>query len=200
MNDSEFEDEYQPDWSEGEDMEQVKSKGEGITVEINSYAMERIETAAAAGVRQQLAARIDAIIQEEIATIVETKLAEAVGAMAEKAILEYLTRPRPKTNSWGEQIGGGTMTLSEMIPQKVEGYLNESVKSDGTPVRDHYDRKGSETRLDWIVNKSVRDELNIATKKAAADVTEKAKQVVAAHVGRFVAEQMIPQIEINGRA
>jgi hypothetical protein len=55
------------------------------------------------------------------------------------------------------------------------------------------------TRLEFLLNKQVRDELTIATKEAANKVTEEAKKVVAAHVGRFVAEQMIPQIEV-GRA
>lgn len=186
------------DFANGADMvEQSKPTGDGITVQINQYAMERIEAAAAAGVRQELSARMDKVIQGEIADIVSVKLQEVVGRLAEETILAYLTKPRPRTNAYGEPVSGTPMTIADQIPAKVESWLAEKLNSRGDRA-DHYS-KDSVTRLEFLLNKQVRDELTIATKEAAASVTEQAKKVVAAHVGRFVAEQMIPQIEV-GRA
>jgi len=186
------------EWGNGEDMmEQSKTTGEGITVQINQYAMERIETAAAAGVRQELSARLDKVIQDEIAEIVSEKLQEVVGKIAEETILAYLTKPRPRTNAYGETVSGTPMTIADQIPQKVESWMAEKLNSRGERA-DHYAKDGM-TRLEFLLNKQVRNELTVATKEAATKVSEEAKKVVAAHVGRFVAEQMIPQIEI-GRA
>lgn len=189
---------YEPDWSEGQDMTDTKAAGDGITVQINQGAMERIEMAAAAGLRQEISKRLDKLISDEISGIVEERLAEVVGSLAEKTIIEYLTKPRPRTNTYGEAISGSEITIADQIPGKVEAWLSERVERDGT--RSSYRSNDKLTRLDWIVSKFVTDELNVATKKAAADVTDQAKKVVAAHVGKFVAEQMIPQIELNGAA
>jgi hypothetical protein len=186
------------DWENGADMvEDTKATGDGITVQINQYAMERIEAAAAAGVRQELSARIDKLIQGDIADVIAEKLQEVVGKLAEETVLAYLTKPRARTNHYGEPISGTPMTIAEQIPAKVEAFLADKLNSRGERA-DHYD-KGAMTRLEFLLNKQVRDELTIATKEAANKVTEEAKKVVAAHVGRFVAEQMIPQIEV-GRA
>lgn len=188
-------DEYEPD---GEEMvDEVKTAGSGIKVDIAGYALERIETAVVAGVRGAISDKIERMIQGEIADLVAVKLEEAIGKLSEDAIMAYLTKPRSKTNAYGEPTGG-TMTLGEQIPEKIEQYLSDKVNSEGRKA-DYYDKK-AQTRLDWYVNKLVRDELDIATKKAAADVSEQAKKVVAAHVGRFVAEQMIPQIDVSKSA
>jgi hypothetical protein len=189
-------DDYEP---EGEEMvDTSKATGDGITVQINQYAMERIEIAAMAGVRQELSNKLDKLIAGEIADIVSAKLEEVVGKMAEEVVMGYLTKPRPRTNAYGEQVSGTPMTIAEQIPQKVESWLSERVGNDGRRA-DHYDKKAT-TRLEHIINKEVQDQLTIATKAAASQVSEQAKKVVAAHVGRFVAEQMIPQIDVSKSA
>jgi len=190
--------EYYEDELEGEEMvDTTKANGDGITVQINQHAMERIEIAAMAGVRQELSAKIDKLISAEIADIVSERLQEVVGKLSEETILAYLTKPRPRTNQWGEQVSGTPLTIADQIPQKVESWLGEKVNSRGERS-DHYDKSGV-TRLEYMLNKQVRDELDVATKAAASKVSEEAKKVVAAHVGRFVAEQMIPQIEVGRR-
>lgn len=192
---SEFYDDNE-DWQNGEDMEQTKVTGEGITVHINASAIERIECAAAAGLRQHISAKIDKVIADEISSVVEEKLAEVIGNLAEETILSYLTKSRPRTNAFGERVSGTPITISDQIPQKVESWLGENVNPRDGSRSDRYDKNGI-SRLEYLINKQVRDELDVATKAAASTVTEQAKKVVAAHVGRFVAEQMIPQIEIG---
>ncbi|RTE91878.1 hypothetical protein [Bradyrhizobium sp. LVM 105] len=187
-------DEYEPEAEEM--MDSAKPTGDGIKVEINQYAMERIEAACMAGVRQEISRKIETIIEENIREIVEERLQSVVGKLAEESILKYLTEPRPRTNSWGEKVSGTPMTISDQIPDKVAGYLAEHVDRDGRPDRSY----GKVTRLDWIISKFVTTELEVATKTAANQVSEQAKKVVAAHVGRFVAEQMIPQIDVSKTA
>jgi hypothetical protein len=185
---------YHSEQKTEEDMvDTSKATGDGITVNVNQHAMERIEIAAMVGVREEISKKISVIIEDEIRDIVEQKLGEVVGKLAEDTILEYLTKPRPRTNAWGEKVGGSPMTIAEQIPEKVSGYLAEHVDREGRPDRSY----GKITRLDWMLGKFVTTELEIATKQAANDVSEQAKKVVAAHVGRFVAEQMIPQIDVS---
>jgi len=188
---------YEDQEPEADEMlESAKPTGDGIKIEINQYALERIESACMAGVRQEISRKIDALIEENIREIVEERLGTVVGKMADDAILEYLTKPRPRTNAWGEKVSGTPMTISEQIPDKVANYLAEHVDRDGRPDRSY----GKVTRLDWTISKFVTTELDVATKQAANQVSEQAKKVVAAHVGRFVAEQMIPQIDVSKAA
>jgi hypothetical protein len=187
-------DEYEPEAEEM--MDGAKPTGDGIKVEINQYAMERIEAACMAGVRQEISRKVDSLIEEQIREVVEERLAALVGRLADEAILKYLTEPRPRTNAWGEKVGGTPVTISDQIPEKVASYLAEHVDRDGRPDRSY----GKVTRLDWTVSKFVTTELEVATKQAASQVSEQAKKVVAAHVGRFVAEQMIPQIDVSKTA
>lgn len=187
---------YEPEL-EGEEMiDTTKATGDGITVQLNAYAMQRIEEACMIGVRQEVSSKIDALIEEQIRDIMEERLSAVVGKMAEEAILEYLTKPRPRTNAWGEKVSGTPMTISEQIPEKVASYMAEHVDRDGRPDRSY----GKVSRLDWTLSKLVTNELDVATKAAASQVSEQAKKVVAAHVGRFVAEQMIPQIDVTKAA
>lgn len=187
---------YEPELEGKEMIDTTKATGDGITVQLNSYAMQRIEEACMIGVRQEVSSKIDAIIEEQIRDIMEERLSAAVGKMAEEAILEYLTKPRPRTNAWGEKVSGTPMTISEQIPDKVASYLAENVDRDG-----RYDRSyGKTSRLEWMISKFVTNELDVATRAAASQVSEQAKKVVAAHVGRFVAEQMIPQIDVTKAA
>lgn len=52
-------------------------------------------------------------------------------------------------------------------------------------------------RLDWMLRKIVSEPLKDETEKAAKNVEAQARKVVAAHVGRFVAETMIPSIDVK---
>lgn len=192
---SDYDDDYEPEFGAEEMVDTTKATGEGVTVTLNQYAMQRIEEAAMIGVRQEVSNKIDAMIESEITDVISQKLGEVVGRLADATILEYLTKPRPRTNAYGEHISGTTMTIADQIPEKVEKWLSQPVQSDGRPA-DHYDR-GKQTRLEWMLNAMVRNDLDAATKAAAAQVSEQAKKVVAAHVGRFVAEQMIPQIDVT---
>lgn len=190
---SDYDDDYEPEFGAEEMVDTTKATGEGVTVTLNQYAMQRIEEAAMIGVRQEVSNKIDAMIESEITDVISQKLGEVVGRLADATILEYLTKPRPRTNAYGERVSGTPMTIADQIPEKVEAYMSEKVNAEGRQDRNY----GKTTRLEHIMSTMVVYQLNAATKTAASQVTEQAKKVVAAHVGRFVAEQMIPQIDVT---
>ncbi len=53
------------------------------------------------------------------------------------------------------------------------------------------------TRFNWLIASMVRGEVDKAARDAAGKVTEAARKVVQEHVGRFVAEQLVPAIELK---
>ncbi len=194
---SDYDDEdygYEPE--DEEMVDTTTATGDGIKIEVNAYAMQRIEAACMVGVREEISKKIDKMIESEITDIIGQKLEEVVGRLADTVILDYLTKMRPRTNAYGERVSGTPMTIADQIPEKVSSYMDQKVNAEGRPDNSY----GKTSRLEWIMSTMVTNQLAAATKTAASQVTEQAKKVVAAHVGRFVAEQMIPQIDVTKSA
>jgi len=193
MTDYDDEEHYFDD--EGDNMvEEIKTTGEGVTVHIGQQALAGIEAACIVGIRRELSKKLDDILEEMVRETATEHLQAVVGKITEDAVMAYLTKARPRTNAWGEPVSGTPMTIADQIPEKVEKYLTETVDSEGRKDNSY---GGRMPRIDWIMRKIVIPNLDVATKEAAKSVSDKAKQVVSAHVGRFVAEQMVPQIEVS---
>lgn len=180
---------------EDEPMAELKASEEGIQIQVSGYEMDRIATAAAREVANHLSKRLDDIAREMIEAALDDAWHARIQAHAEAAIEEYLTKPRPRTNQWGERINGQQdMTISEMVPEAVKKWLEQPVNYKGERA-DPYNRKDCSSRVDWIITTQVASELTDATAQAADQVTKEARKVVANHVARFVSEQMVPAIE-----
>ena len=188
MNDDEF----------GEQVatsDDIDLKDDGIKFEVSSSALEGIANAAAHLLKNRLNERVEKMLAKRLDDLFDDAFKAAVRAKADAAIEDYLTKPRHKTNAWGDRIAGETRALSDCIPEMAKSFMDERVDSRGN--RESYQSDKYPRRIDWIVGNLVRGELEKATAKAAADVTEKARMVVSQHVGRFISEQMIPAIEME---
>ncbi|MGG3810925.1 hypothetical protein ABEV34_04650 [Methylorubrum rhodesianum] len=171
----------------------------GVSLTMPANVLDRIVDWAACRVEEQMRIRADRLVRERVDGIVNEAFDRAVGEIADKAISDFLNKPRQKTNTWGEPMPGPSTTMADLIPAKVEAWLSDTVsKSDGSRL-EGYQRSSGITRLEFILNKHVRDELAAETKAAASKVTEEAKKVVSASVGRFIADQLVPQIDIERR-
>jgi hypothetical protein len=167
----------------------------GIRVEIQDYALERIGEAAAARIAERLMPKVEEMIELKLAVLLDEAWQESIKAKAREAVDGYLTKPRTRTDSWGNAVS--TETLADRIPRAVEDYMAEKVDAKGHRDTSSFrDNKGP-TRLEWMLKTLVIDELKKETEKAAKDVTERARTIVAQHVGRFISEQMVPAIEVQ---
>lgn len=183
---------YEDEEDYGEDM--PPASGKGIRLEIDEHALSGIVNAAATRLEIKLNRLAEAMVQKRLDEIINEAWRTKIAEMAEKAIEDYLTKPRAQTNHYGEAVGG-SVTISDNIPKAVKSYLDETVDKDGRPSG----YSGKLKRLDWIVANMVTKEIGAETAKAAAAVTEKARLVVQQHVARFISEQMVPAIEVNSK-
>jgi hypothetical protein len=192
---------YDDDGEEYEPMAApTKEDVAGVTLTFPESVLGILVQNAAQHIESHLRSRVDKLVEKRLDAIMDEKFRDAIGALAEKAFLDHLAKPRRRTNSWGEEIGGAELSLSDLIPGMVNSHLEEAVKPDGTVVRDAYDRKGAVSRMQWMIGKIVRDQLDAETKAAATKVTEEAKKVVQNAVGRFIADQLVPQIDITKKS
>lgn len=164
----------------------------GITVTVNARALDTILEAAAHRIALQTREQVTKMVQQRLDALLDQAWKDSVGAMARDSIDTYLTKPRVKTNGYGEPISGSATTLSEMIPKTVQDWLSKQVDDKG---RDTDYNRGT-TRLQWIVSSMVIAQVDAETTKAVQQVTAQARQVVANHVAKFVSEQMVPAIEL----
>lgn len=196
---SNWNDDYddEPTDEELEEMAEVKTPenpGEaGITVTMDARLLDTIVQTAAQRISSALQDTVAKIIAKRIDEVLDESWKRTVGEMAQQAIETYLTKARVKTNSYGEPIHGRQTTISELIPKTVSEYMDQKVDDNGRP--DSYGKHP--TRLTWIIEKMVRQQLEAETSKAAQNVTAKAREVVASHVARFISEQMVPAIELS---
>lgn len=207
--DEDFDEEYvdedanilsEDDYDSEEQGEEIMSTNDaedqsGLSITFGPYAMRDM----AATVSERLALKLEPTIKKIVEAKLDEVLNEAwhakVGEMAQAAIDSYLTKPRAKTNSYGEQTGESTM-LSAKIPETVTKWLNQPVDREGREQSDSYSRNYP-SRIDWLLQKMVTEQLANEIKKSVDGVTEKARQLVAGQVGRFVSEQMVPSIELK---
>lgn len=181
-----------------EEMAEVTTEQtDGIQITVDSRTLSSIADAAAQRLCRSLEDKVKKVVEDRLKGILDDAWRASVQAMAQSAIDAYLTAPRGKTNEWGESVNGKSTTLSSMIPETVNKWMNENVDEKGQ--RTDYNR--GTTRLQWILKALVQDQLKAETTKAANDVTEKARALVSQHVGRFISEQMVPAISVDsGRA
>lgn len=189
------EDDYEDSEEELDEMTETAVTTDGIEIKINHHALDTIASAAAHRICSTLENTVKEMVKERLAEVLDNAWEASVQAMAQQAIDNYLQTPRAKTNEWGESISGKMTTLSAMIPKTVEGWLTAKVDAKGQPTDYHRDQ--SMTRMQWMLQTLVVDQLSAETKKAASDVTEKARKLVSQHVGRFISEQMVPAISLD---
>lgn len=171
--------------------DETLSLSDKITVSIPAQTLRQIADAVAVQAQRVIDARIKKTIDSVIVGMVEEKLREAIGSRVEALVQDHLTKPRQKTNTWGEPIGGQATSFADLLPDMVKNYLDEKVNSEGRPDRSY----GKTSRIDYIIGTVVRAPLDVEVKAAASRVTEQAKKVVADSVGRYVAEQLAPSID-----
>lgn len=168
----------------------------GLHVEVKNSALQYIASEAAYRIAERLQKRVEELVETKLNAILNEAWEASVQAKAQKAIDAYLTKSRQKTNEWGEPVPGPAEQLADRIPRAVESWMGQPVDAKGQPAMRGYDQKHP-SRLQWMLQTLVVNELKRETEKAAKDVTEKARQVVANHVGRFISEQMVPAIDVQ---
>jgi hypothetical protein len=184
------------DEPDGVDMSEPAEKTpSGINIEVQDYALRNIREAAAARIAEHLSADVEKMIQARLDALMDEAWCASIRDKAMEAINAYLIKPRQKTNHYGEPTGSAE-SIADTIPGIVESWLSARVNRTGEVVIG-YDRKDYPTRVEHMIQTLVTGELKKETEKAAKDVTEKARAVVASHVGRFISEQMVPAIEVQ---
>lgn len=191
---------YPPGWNEDyEDEPEVESAAEAkptgeITITIGAGALEQMERAVTANVIDRLSASIEKAVRNQIIGLVDEAVRKVIGDKAEAIITEQLERPRQKFDMWGNPTGP-TVAFVDQIPATVESWMNQKVDDKGGVSYHGSDNKA--TRAAWIIGQHVKAHIDPAVQNAVSSVTKQARDIVTAKVSTFVAEQMMPAIDVQ---
>lgn len=174
----------------------VEPSEEGIQISVDPRTLNTIAEAAAHRLASSLSDKVKKAVEARLEEVLNDAWRDTIHKMACEAIEAFLTTPRAKTDEWGTPITGKTCSLAAEIPKEVTKWLNQKVNAKGNV--DTYHSDNALTRTQWMLKTLVQDQLASETKKAADSVTEKAREVVRLHVGRFISEQMVPAISVDG--
>jgi hypothetical protein len=110
---------------------------------------------------------------------------------AQKVVVDILTKPRHKTNSYGEPVGE-SFTLTEFIEKSFQDYMKEGVDYQGRTERGSYSTK--HTRAEWIIKEIAMKDLEKVAENEVKKVRQQAKLQVAAAIGKFPSENMVAPV------
>lgn len=168
---------------------------EHINIVLPEWAIDRVLEATGDRLASNCQKAITEVVAKKVSELCNEAFVAEVTRRAHDAAVAYLDKPRTRTNEWGESLRGPAVTWSEAIPKAVEAYMNAAVDKQGNATSYGSDKKG--TRLSWLMQTHVTDQLKAETERAAKAVTEQARTIVAQHVGRFISEQMVPAIDVS---
>lgn len=139
----------------------VSKVGENITNSLDSKARELLDSKTAS---------------------IEGEISERLNAMLE----DFFDTPRNITDQWGDVVKRN-VTVRELLKDSCSKYLDQKVDADGKPSSGYGTYK---TRLEYIIEKSVGQDMDYAIKNATRQVTDKLKERIAGEVKAQIGEKL----------
>lgn len=124
-------------------------------------------------------------LKREIKEIIQKNTTEIIGKRLNECTDEILNGPFQPVDNWGDKKGEAT-TLRDMIKKRSGIYLEEKVDSDGK-----LSNYNGHPRLDWLISKIVKDQLDCTFKKEITQEVERAKLTLKNLVAKHISETLM---------
>ena len=131
-------------------------------------------------------------IQEKATTSFESQLENLENSMSvylNNMMDEFLSIPRDITDQWGDVKRKG-VTPKQLLKEACDNFIEQSVDEHGKPVnKGSYNAKYN-TRIDYIVAKSIDHNMEYAIKRAVEDVTNNLKKKISNEIKSQMGEKL----------
>lgn len=154
------------------------------------------------------------IIINNVATKVQDKLIQQVDtecnnrinnqmANIEKTVSDKLNNimeaffdePRNITDKWGDVAKEG-VTVRDTLKKACDEFMDQPLDEYGNPAKSSYNTKYN-TRVDYIVAKSINHDMEWAIKKAVEDVTNNLKNKITNEVKKQMGDKLANILELD---
>lgn len=139
---------------------------------------------------QQVDTECNNRINNQLASI-ETAVSDKLNGMMDA----FFDEPRDVTDRYGDVIKKG-VTVRDTLKKACDEFMNQSLDENGKPTTSPYSTK-YQTRVDYIVAKSINHDMEWAIKKAVEDVTKNLKNKITDEVKKQMGDKLANLLELD---
>ena len=174
-----------------------------ITVELDwmdeEYNLdEEIRETIINGVVNKVQDRLVQQVDTECNNRINNQMANIEKAVSDKLndiMNSFFDEPRDVTDKYGDVIKKG-VTVRETLKKACDEFMNQPLDGSGRPTKSSWDIKYN-TRVDYIVEKSIDRNMDYAIKKAVEDVTNNLKNKISAEVKKQMGDKLANILELD---
>ena len=139
---------------------------------------------------QQVDTECNNRINNQLANI-ETAVSDKLNGIMDA----FFDEPRDVTDKWGDVIKKG-VTVRDTLKKACDEFMNQPLDENGKPTASSYNRKYN-TRVDYIVAKSIDYNMESAIKRAVEDVTKNLKNKISDEVKKQMGDKLANILELD---
>lgn len=175
-----------------------------ITVELDwmdeEYNLdEEIRETIISGVVNKVQDRLIQQVDTECNNRINNQMANIEKAVSDKLndIMDaFFDEPRDVTDRWGDVIKKG-VTVRETLKKACDEFMNQPLDEYGKPTTSSSYKKKYNTRVDYIVAKSIDHNMEYAIKNAVSTVTDNLKKKITDEVKKQMGDKLANILELD---
>lgn len=151
---------------------------------------EKLRDEILSGIVSRVGDNITKSLESKAKELLEGRLASLENEIGEKLnsiMQEFFDTPRDVTDKWGK-VKREQVTVTQLLSEACDNFLSQSVDENGKPATG-YGAKYN-TRIDYIVHKSIDHDMEWAIKRAVEDVTKNLKNRISSEIKSQMGERL----------
>lgn len=146
-------------------------------------------------VKDKLLVQVEAECNNKIAEQMDN-IEKTVSDKLNGIMESFFNEPRDVTDRYGDVIKKG-VTVRDTLKEACDNFLNQPMDSNGNPVlKSSYNAKYN-TRVDYIVAKSINYDMDNAIKRAVDTITKNIKEKVQDEVKKQMGDKLANILELD---
>ncbi len=130
----------------------------------------------------QIQERAQNIFKERLQTM-EASISDKLNKMME----EFFSTPKDVTDRWGDIKRRG-VTVKQLLNEACDKFMEQPLNEHGEPASGYNVKYNS--RVDYIVAKSINHDMEYAIKRAVGDVTDNLKKKISNEITKQMGEKL----------
>lgn len=151
---------------------------------------EKIREEILSGIVAKVGDNITNSLESEARKLLDEKMLSLKGEISDKLnamMNDFFNTPRDITNKWGEVKESG-VTVTQLLSSACDDFLTQPVDENGRPASGYSAKY--DTRIDYIVHKSINHDMEWAIKSAVDSITKNLKERISNEVKSQMGEKL----------
>ena len=150
------------------------------------------------GVARKVEERILSQAEAECKNKFDSLLKNAEQVISEKLncmMTDFFDTPHDITDNYGDVVQRG-VTVKDTLKKACDNFLSEPLDRNGKPARSSYDTE-YKTRVDYIVSKSINNDMEWAIKSAVSAVTDDLRKKISNEIKTQMGDKLAEVLDLD---